>query len=68
MNLLLEIIVMVVSESTDESSQELGEIRRTTLQLVSQLAQVPSSAIHFKDVLLAISRLILSDRFSLRQF
>ncbi|KAF6137275.1 hypothetical protein GIB67_036312 [Kingdonia uniflora] len=54
MNLLLEAIVMVVSASTADPSQELVEIKGTALRLVSHLAQIPSSAVHFKDVLLAM--------------
>ncbi|KAF8399147.1 hypothetical protein HHK36_015012 [Tetracentron sinense] len=54
MNLLLETIVMVVSASDDDHSQELIEIRNTAVRLVSHLAQIPSSAIQFKDVLLAM--------------
>ncbi|PIA63576.1 hypothetical protein AQUCO_00201132v1 [Aquilegia coerulea] len=52
--LLLEIIVMVVSESVDDHSKESNEIRATAVRLVSHLAQIPSSAAHFKDVLLAM--------------
>ncbi|KAF9625554.1 hypothetical protein IFM89_024327 [Coptis chinensis] len=54
MNLLLDIIVIIVSESSEPFSQELNEIRSTALRLVSHLAQIPSSADHFKDVLLAM--------------
>ncbi|KAL5722179.1 hypothetical protein ACHQM5_005729 [Ranunculus cassubicifolius] len=54
MNLLLEIIVMIVSESTNDTSQEFSDIRNTALRLVSNIAQIPSSAVHFKDVLLAM--------------
>jgi len=34
--------------------QEVLEIRTATVRLVSHLAQLPSSAIHFKDVLLSL--------------
>ncbi|KAF5184416.1 Sweetie-like protein [Thalictrum thalictroides] len=52
--LLLEIIVMVVSESVDDHSKESNEIRTTAVRLVSHLAKIPSSAAHFRDVLLAM--------------
>ncbi|XP_010265191.1 PREDICTED: HEAT repeat-containing protein 5B [Nelumbo nucifera] len=54
MSLLMEAIVMVLSVTTNDHSQELIEIRNNTMKLVSHLAQIPSSAIHFKDVLLAM--------------
>ncbi|KAK9116093.1 hypothetical protein Sjap_015040 [Stephania japonica] len=53
-NLLLEVIVMVVSASDSEFSQEFIEIRSTALRFVSHLAQVASSAVLFRDVLLAM--------------
>ncbi|KAJ4961466.1 hypothetical protein NE237_021376 [Protea cynaroides] len=51
-NLLLEAIVIVVSASADNNPQELTEMKNTAVRLVSHLAQIPSSAIYFKDVLL----------------
>ncbi|GMP28425.1 hypothetical protein CsSME_00003976 [Camellia sinensis var. sinensis] len=54
MNLLLEAIVMVFSASDDDLSQELNDLRSTARKLVSQLAQIPSSAVLLKDVLLAM--------------
>ncbi|XP_026407842.1 protein SWEETIE-like isoform X1 [Papaver somniferum] len=54
LNLFLEAVIMVVSASSDDSSQEVLEIRSTAVRLVSHIAQMPSSAIHFKDVLLAM--------------
>ncbi|KAI3985597.1 hypothetical protein MKX01_033880, partial [Papaver californicum] len=54
LNLFLEAVIMVVSASSDDSSQEVLEIRSTVVWLVSHIAQMPSSAIHFKDVLLAM--------------
>ncbi|CAK7344397.1 unnamed protein product [Dovyalis caffra] len=54
MNLLLKAIVMVFSASEDDSSQEVSDIRTNAIRLVSSLAQIPSSAGHFKDVLLSM--------------
>ncbi|KAK9271660.1 hypothetical protein L1049_002023 [Liquidambar formosana] len=54
MNLLLEAIVMVFSVSEDDFSQEVNDIRSTAIRLVSHLAQIPSSAVYFKDALLAM--------------
>ncbi|KAA8530559.1 hypothetical protein F0562_005268 [Nyssa sinensis] len=54
MNLLLEGIVMVFSTSEDSHFQEVINLRSTAIRLVSQLAQIPSSAAYFKDVLLAM--------------
>ncbi|XP_059670574.1 protein SWEETIE [Cornus florida] len=54
MNLLLQAIVMVISTSEDGHVQEVNDLRSTAVKLVSQLAQVPSSAVYFKDVLLAM--------------
>lgn len=34
--------------------QEVNKLRSTAVRLVSHLAQVPSSAVHFKDVLLSM--------------
>lgn len=34
--------------------QEINELRNAAIKLVTQLAQSPLSAIHFKDVLLAM--------------
>ncbi|KAK9106905.1 hypothetical protein Syun_022916 [Stephania yunnanensis] len=53
-NLLLEVIVMVVSASDSELSQEFIEIRNIAFRFVSHLAQVASSAVLFRDVLLAM--------------
>ncbi|XP_058082071.1 protein SWEETIE [Magnolia sinica] len=54
MNLLLEAIIMVVSVSTEVHSQELIEIKSNAMRLVSHLAQIPSSAVQFREVLLAM--------------
>ncbi|XP_042482269.1 protein SWEETIE [Macadamia integrifolia] len=51
-NLLLEAIVIVVSAAAEKNSQELNEMKNTAVRLVSHLAQIPSAAIYFKDVLL----------------
>ncbi|KAK2663047.1 hypothetical protein Ddye_001621 [Dipteronia dyeriana] len=54
MNLLLEAIVMVFSASEDGSSKEANDVRSTAVRLVSHLAQIPSSAVHLKEVLLSM--------------
>ncbi|KAM7524202.1 hypothetical protein LguiA_014104 [Lonicera macranthoides] len=54
MNLLLEATVLVFSVSDDDHSREVDDLRGTTIRLVSQLAQIPSSAVYFKDALLAM--------------
>ncbi|KAH1054813.1 hypothetical protein GLYMA_08G364200v4 [Glycine max] len=54
MNLLLEAIVMIFLSTEDGISQEVNNLRSTTVKLVSRLAQIPSSAIHVKDVLLSM--------------
>ncbi|TKY64772.1 HEAT repeat-containing protein 5B [Spatholobus suberectus] len=54
MNLLLEAIVMIFLSTEDGFSQEVSDLRSTAVKLVSRLAQIPSSAIHFKDVLLSM--------------
>ncbi|GFZ18957.1 HEAT repeat-containing protein [Actinidia rufa] len=54
MNLLLEAVVMVFSASDDGLSQELNDLRSMVGKLVSQLAQIPSSAVNLKDVLLTM--------------
>ncbi|KAA3458387.1 HEAT repeat-containing protein 5B isoform X2 [Gossypium australe] len=55
MSLFLEAIVMIFSASEDNCSQEVNDIRNTSIRLVSHLAQIPSSAGHLKDVLLLMS-------------
>ncbi|KAK2986818.1 hypothetical protein RJ640_011043 [Escallonia rubra] len=54
MTLLLETAVLVFSASEDGPSQEVNDLKSTGIRLVSQIAQVPSSAAYFKDVLLAM--------------
>ncbi|KAJ6421773.1 hypothetical protein OIU84_029044 [Salix udensis] len=54
MNLLLKAIVMIFSASEDGSSQEVSDIRTSAVRLVSSLAQIPLSAVCFKDVLLSM--------------
>ncbi|KAH1200450.1 Protein SWEETIE [Glycine max] len=54
MDLLLEAIVMIFLSTEDGFSQEVNDLRSTAVKLVSRLAQIPSSAIHFKDVLLSM--------------
>ncbi|KAB1211181.1 HEAT repeat-containing protein 5A [Morella rubra] len=53
-NLLFEAIVMVFLASEAEFSREVSDLRSITLKLVSHIAQIPSSAVHFKDVLLSM--------------
>ncbi|XP_008459469.1 protein SWEETIE isoform X1 [Cucumis melo] len=52
MNLLLEAVVMVFSASS--GSRELEELKSTAIKLVSHLAQIPASAVIFKDVILSM--------------
>ncbi|KAL6961015.1 hypothetical protein U1Q18_038778 [Sarracenia purpurea var. burkii] len=54
MSLLLEAIVMVFSAPDDDLSLELNDLRNMARKLVSQLAQIPSSAVYLKDILLAL--------------
>ncbi|CAI9110693.1 OLC1v1010761C1 [Oldenlandia corymbosa var. corymbosa] len=55
LHLLLEAVLLVFSTSTNYSSKvELNGLRSTAIKLVSQLAQSPSSAVYFKDVLLSM--------------
>ncbi|XP_050383979.1 protein SWEETIE isoform X2 [Argentina anserina] len=54
MNLLLEAVLVIFKSSEEGSSQEVDKLRSTAVRLVSHLAQVPSSAVHFKDVLLSM--------------
>ncbi|KAK7374934.1 hypothetical protein VNO80_08377 [Phaseolus coccineus] len=54
MNLLLEAIVMIFLSTEAGLSQEVSDLRSTAVKLVSRLAQIPTSAIHFKDVLLSM--------------
>ncbi|CAK9150708.1 unnamed protein product [Ilex paraguariensis] len=54
MHLLLEVIVSIFSTSEGSLSQEVNDLRSTAIKLVSQLAQIPSSAVCFKDVLLTM--------------
>lgn len=45
-----------IMHSFDHSNkwQEIRDLRNTAIKLVSRLAQIPSSAMHFKDVLLSM--------------
>ncbi|XP_030484965.2 protein SWEETIE isoform X1 [Cannabis sativa] len=52
--LFLEAIVMIIMASENGYSQEFNDLRSTAIRLVSQLAQIPSSAVHFKDALLSM--------------
>ncbi|KAK4279829.1 hypothetical protein QN277_011541 [Acacia crassicarpa] len=53
-NILLQAIVMVSLSTGDGFSPEVNDLRSTAIKLVSRLAQIPSSAIHFKDALLSM--------------
>ncbi|KAL0350327.1 UNVERIFIED_CONTAM: protein SWEETIE, partial [Sesamum radiatum] len=53
-HLLLEAILMIFSASNDSLSQEANDLRNVAVILVSQLAQIPSSAASIKDILLAM--------------
>ncbi|OIW06503.1 hypothetical protein TanjilG_26692 [Lupinus angustifolius] len=54
MSILLAAIVMVFLSTGDGFSQEVTDLRSTAIKLVSHLAQIPSSSVHFKDVLLSM--------------
>ncbi|XP_050228760.1 protein SWEETIE isoform X2 [Mercurialis annua] len=54
MHILLSTIIMVFLASEDNPSQEVNDLRSTGVRLVSHLAQVSSSAVCFKDVLLSM--------------
>ncbi|KAL0664325.1 hypothetical protein Bca4012_101163 [Brassica carinata] len=61
MSLFLESVLVVFSKTSDGVSQvpfiprpEVLELRNVAVRLVSHLAQLPSSAVHFKDVLLSL--------------
>ncbi|KFK41114.1 hypothetical protein AALP_AA2G087800 [Arabis alpina] len=54
MSLFLESVLVVFSKTSDGVSQEVLELRNVSVRLVSHLAQLPSSAVHFKDVLLSL--------------
>ncbi|XP_018445436.1 protein SWEETIE isoform X3 [Raphanus sativus] len=54
MSLFLESVLVVFSKTSDAVSQEVLELRNVAVRLVSHLAQLPSSAVHFKDVLLSL--------------
>ncbi|KAK2359319.1 HEAT repeat-containing protein [Trifolium repens] len=54
MALLLEAIVTIFLSTTDGLSPAISDLRSTAIKLVSRLAQIPSSAMHFKDVLLSM--------------
>ncbi|KAG8384070.1 hypothetical protein BUALT_Bualt04G0079800 [Buddleja alternifolia] len=53
-NLLFEAILMIFSTSDGSLSQEAKDLRNIAVKLVSQLAQIPSSAAFIKDILLAM--------------
>ncbi|KAL3630335.1 hypothetical protein CASFOL_023319 [Castilleja foliolosa] len=53
-HLLLEAILLIFSMSHGSFSQEANELRDLAVKLVSQLAQIPSSAASIKDILLSM--------------
>ncbi|KAK6150978.1 hypothetical protein DH2020_015910 [Rehmannia glutinosa] len=53
-HLLLETILMIFSTSEGSLSQEANDLRDIAIKLVSQLAQIPSSAVFIKDILLSM--------------
>ncbi|KAK4416508.1 protein SWEETIE [Sesamum alatum] len=53
-HLLLEAILMIFSASNGSLSQEANDLRNVAVVLVSQLAQIPTSAASIKDILLAM--------------
>ncbi|KAI4352232.1 hypothetical protein L6164_006505 [Bauhinia variegata] len=54
MNLLLEAIVKIFLSTEGGVSKEDTDLRSTAIKLVSRLAQIPSSAAHFRDVLVSM--------------
>lgn len=54
MKLLLEAVVMILSETEGSPSQEASELRSTAVRIVSHVAQVPSVAVHLREVLLGM--------------
>ncbi|XP_073060579.1 protein SWEETIE-like isoform X1 [Primulina eburnea] len=53
-NLLLEALLTVFSVSHGSLSQEVHDLRSISIKIVSQLAQIPSSAVSVKEILLAM--------------
>ncbi|XP_073155187.1 protein SWEETIE isoform X2 [Henckelia pumila] len=53
-NLLLEAILTVFSISDISLSQEVHDLRSLSIKIVSQLAQIPASAVFVKEILLAM--------------
>ncbi|PON93486.1 Coatomer beta subunit [Trema orientale] len=53
-NIFLEAILMIIMAPDDAYSQEFNDLRSTAIRLVSHLAQIPSSAVLFKDSLLSM--------------
>ncbi|KAH9602675.1 hypothetical protein KSS87_010209 [Heliosperma pusillum] len=54
-SLLLEAVIMVLSGTEGNMSEGQNDLRSIVIRLVSQVAQVPSVAIHLKDVLREMS-------------
>ncbi|PIN01995.1 hypothetical protein CDL12_25491 [Handroanthus impetiginosus] len=53
-HLILEAILLIFSTSDGSVSQEANDLRNLAVKIVSQLAQIPSSAAYVKDILLAM--------------
>uniref|UniRef100_A0A1J3HBB6 HEAT repeat-containing protein 5B n=1 Tax=Noccaea caerulescens TaxID=107243 RepID=A0A1J3HBB6_NOCCA len=55
MSLFLESVLVIFSKTSDGvTQQEVLELRNVAVRLISHLAQLPSSAVIFKDVLLSL--------------
>ncbi|EXB97166.1 hypothetical protein L484_008656 [Morus notabilis] len=53
-SLFLEATVMIIMAPDDGCSQEFNDLRSSSIRLVSHIAQIPSSAVHFKEALLSM--------------
>ncbi|XP_073057988.1 protein SWEETIE isoform X1 [Primulina eburnea] len=53
-NLLLEAILTIFSISDGSLSQQVHDLQSVSIKIVSQLAQIPSSAVSVKEILLAM--------------
>ncbi|PKI75616.1 hypothetical protein CRG98_004017 [Punica granatum] len=54
MTLFLEAVIVVFSVHEEGYSEGINDIRSIAIKLVSHLAQIPSSSVHFKDALLSM--------------
>ncbi|KAG9140394.1 hypothetical protein Leryth_018528, partial [Lithospermum erythrorhizon] len=53
-SLIVEVVMMIISTLVDHTSEEANELRSTAIKIVSQLAQIPSTAPNFKAVLVTM--------------